>query len=135
MARAFTATITGIRATKRKLSSVSDAVQIENARAMDIMVKRIEADAKRLVPRKTANLQRTITSEVEFSTRGGVIGLVGANTKYAKRLEDPKKGLRHRTRRGFIGKPTPYLIPALNKNFGPITRAIVGAVKRSFKLR
>ena len=133
MADRISVKIRGLRATIKKLSALRRSVNTNTAEAMKIIVLDVEADAKRIVPRKTANLQRTITSEVEERARQGPIGLVGANTVYARRLEDPSKGLKHRSRKSFIGRPTPYLIPALTRNFRKIVKGISKAVKNSMR--
>ena len=125
-------TVRGLKTTRKKFKQLRDEVRKNSIDALDRIVKKVEADAKRIVPRDTANLQRTINSEVEVRPRS-IIGLVGANTKYAKRLEDPKKGLKHQSRRSLRGKPTPYLVPALTKNFNTIVRGISFAVKTGVK--
>ena len=48
--------------------------------AMEKVVKKIEADAKRNAPVKTGTLRRSITSRVE---EGGKLGKVGTNLPYA----------------------------------------------------
>ena len=132
MADKFSARITGIRATRGKMAFLRQAVIVENVAEMQITVKRIEAEAKRIAPRKTADLLRTINSEVESSDRR-VTGLVGANKKYAPKLEDPDNDLKHRTRKGFLGKPTPFLVPALQRNFSKISSGVAKAVKRAVR--
>ena len=124
--------VRGIKTTRKKFKQLRDSVRQNSIDALDRIVKRIEADAKRIVPRDTANLQRTINSEVEVRPRS-IAGLVGANTKYAKRLEDPKKGLKHQSRRSLRGKPTPFLVPALEKNFNRINSEIAKGVKTAVR--
>ena len=124
--------VTGIKTTRKKFKQLRDSVRQNSIDALEGIVKRIEADAKRIVPRDTANLQRTINSEVEVRPRS-IAGLVGANTKYAKRLEDPKKGFKHQSRRSLRGKPTPYLVPALEKNFNRINSEISKGVKTAVR--
>ena len=124
--------VTGIKTTRKKFKQLRDSVRQNSIDALDKIVKRIEADAKRIVPRDTANLQRTINSEVEVRPRS-IAGLVGANTKYAKRLEDPKKGLKHQSRRALRGKPTPYLLPSLEKNFKRVVDGISLGVKEAVR--
>ena len=124
--------VIGIKTTRKKFKQLRDAVRQNSIDALDGIVKRIEADAKRIVPRDTANLQRTINSEVEVRPRS-IAGLVGANTKYAKRLENPKKGLKHQSRRALRGKPTPYLLPSLEKNFKRVIDGISRGVKEAVR--
>ena len=133
MARALTVKVTGIKTTQKRFKRLVDAVQSETAREMDTLVKDIEGDAKRIAAKKKGFHQRSINSEVEVGTRSGVIGIVGANQKYSKRLEDPDAGLKHRSRQGFIGKPTPSLLPALAKNHVRIVKGISRGVKRAIK--
>ena len=129
MADGITIKIKGIRALRKNLSRLRKSVNDETAKELEELVTDVEATAKRIVPRKTANLQRTITSEVEERARQGPIGVVGANTVYAKRLEDVRSGTKHRSRKGFIGRPTPYLIPALQSNLSKILKGIRKAIK------
>ncbi len=124
--------VTGIKTTRKKFKQLRDSVRQNSIDALEGIVKRIEADAKRIVPRDTANLQRTINSEVEVRPRS-IAGLVGANTKYAKRLEDPKKKLKHQSRRALRGKPTPYLLPSLEKNFKRVIDGISLGVKEAVR--
>ena len=133
MADGITIKIKGIKTVRNKLARLRVAVNQETADEMEGLVKDVEADAKRIVPLKKANLQRTITSEVERRKRQGPIGVVGANTVYAGRLEDPSKGLKHATRKGFIGKPTPYLIPALSRNLTKILNGLKKALKKAIR--
>ena len=133
MADKFTAKIKGLRTSQKKLLGLAASVTAETKDEMDIIVKDIEREGKRVVPRKSANLQRTINSEVEVSVFKGVIGLVGANTVYAEPLENPKNKTKHRTRKGFVGKPTPYLLPSLKKNFRKIVSGISRGVKKGVK--
>lgn len=124
--------VRGIKTTRKKFKQLRDSVRQNSIDALDGIVKRIEADAKRIVPRDTANLQRTINSEVEVRPRS-IAGLVGANTKYAKRLEDPKKDLKHQSRRALRGKPTPFLLPSLEKNFKRVVDGISSGVKEAVR--
>ena len=133
MADKFSARVTGLQGSRRKLRALVAAVKIENRDEMAVQVKNVEREAKRIVPRKDATLIRTINSEVEISIRKGVIGLVGANTKYAERLEDPDNDLRHRSRKGFVGRRTPYLMPALTRNFRKISQGVANATKRAVR--
>lgn len=129
MADGITIKIKGIRALRKNLSRLRKSVNDETAKELEELVIDVEADAKRIVPRDKSTLIRTIASEVEKRARQGPIGVVGANTVYAKRLEDPSKRLKHATRKGFIGRPTPYLIPALQKNLSKILKGIRKAIK------
>ena len=133
MADGVTIKIKGIRTVMKKLSRLRAAVNEETADEMDGRVKDIEADVKRIIPRKTADLQRTAASEVERRAVQGPIGLVGVNKVYAKPLEDPSKGIKHRSRKGFIGKPTPFLIPALTKNLTKILSGLKKALKKAIQ--
>lgn len=132
MADKFSASITGLRAARGKMALLGGLVLAENADEMEITVKRVEAETKRTVPRKTADLLRTVNSEVE-RTKTKVTGLVGMNKVYAKRLEDPDLDLRHRSRKGFIGKRTPALLPALQRDFTKITSSVAKATKRAVR--
>ena len=132
MADKFSARIVGLRAARGKMSLLGSLVLSENVDEMKITVKRIEAETKRTVARKTADLLRTVNSEVE-TTKMKVIGLVGMNKTYAKPLEDPKTKKKHRSRKGFIGKPTPSLLPALNKDFSRISNSVAKATKRAVR--
>lgn len=132
MADKFSARITGLRAARGKMSLLGSLVISENADEMEITVKRIEAETKRTVARKTADLLRTVNSEVEKS-KTRVIGLVGMNKVYAKRLEDTDLDLRHRSRKGFIGKRTPALLPALRRDFTKISASVAKATKRAVR--
>ena len=120
----------GIRVAARKMKKVSAAINNETTDEMKVRIKDVEKEAKRIVPRKTANTQRTIASEVEEDAKKGPIGLVGANSPQSPRLEDPKKGLKHATRTGFIGRPTPFMLPALKRNQRAISAGIGKAVVR-----
>ena len=124
--------VSGLRGSQRKLAKLRAAVKNETRDEMAARVKDVETEAKRIAPRKTANLQRTISSEVE-DKRAGPIGLVGVDTVYAPRLEDPTKGLRHRSRGGFLGKPTPFLLPALTRNARAIVSGITKAVRTAVR--
>ena len=133
MADKFTIKITGIRGARRKLAALAANLQEESADDMAIRVKDIEREAKRIVPKDTANLQRTITSEVEIKV-GKIQGLVGANTKYALPLEAPKgRDPRHRSRKGFIGRMTAFLLPALTRLLRAIVKGQEKAVKRAVR--
>ena len=133
MADKFSARITGIKATNGKMAFLRKAVIVENVAEMQVIVKRIEAEAKRIVPKsKVAQLIKTVNSEVE-STNRKVTGLIGANKTYAPKLEDPKSNLKHASRKGFIGKPTPFLVPALQRNFSKISSGVAKAVKRAVR--
>lgn len=124
--------VRGLKAARGSIRKLGAEVMDQLGDELEVLVKKVEGDAKRIVPRKTANLERTITSEVE-EKKGSIIGLVGANTIYAKRLEDPKSGLRHASRSGFIGKPTPYLLPALTKNLKRIVSGVSKGIRRATK--
>lgn len=124
--------VRGLKAARGSIRKLEAEVRDNLGDEIEVLVKKVEGEAKRIVPRKTANLQRTIASEVE-EKKGAVIGLVGANTIYAERLEDPKSGLRHASRSGFVGKPTPYLIPALSRNLKRIVAGISKGIRRATK--
>ena len=87
--------VRGIKTTRKKFKQLRDSVRQNSIDALDRIVKRIEADAKR--------------------------------------LEDPKKGLKHQSRRSLRGKPTPYLVPALEKNFNRINSEIAKGVKTAVR--
>lgn len=124
--------VKGIKTTRKKFKQLRDAVRQNSVDALDRIVKRVEGDAKRIAPQDTSTLLRTIASEVEVLPRS-IAGLVGVNVKYAKRLEDPDKGLKHRSRKGFIGKPTPFLVPALEKNFNRINAELSKGIKTAVR--
>ena len=124
--------IRGIKTTRKKFKQLRDAVRQNSIDALDSIVKRIEADAKRIAPKKIGDLQRAINSEVEVRP-ASLAGLVGVNIKYAPRLEDPKKGLKHRSRRSLRGKPTPFLVPSLEKNFNRINSELAKGVKSAVR--
>ncbi len=132
MADKFSARITGLRAAKGKMRLLTRVVTEENAEEMEVTVKRIEAETKRTIARKTADLLRTANSEVETTPRR-VTGLVGLNKVYARPLEDPDLDLRHRSRKGFIGKRTPALGPALRRDFSRISNSVAKATKRGIR--
>ncbi len=132
MADKFSARIIGLQATRGKMSLLGSLVLSENVDEMKVTVKRIEAETKRTIARKTADLLRTVTSEVETS-KTKVTGLVGMNKVYAKPLEDPETTLKHRSRKGFIGKPTPSLLPALRRDFSRTSAGVAKATKRAVR--
>jgi len=126
----------------------------ETRKGITRSVIQIEADAKRIVPKDTNNLMRTLTHEVV--THGNdITGRAGSNATYAKVVEDgrragapmPPEGSllawmrRHGidvsaefavrraiSRRGT--RPQPYLKPALDKNRPEITRQMMAVLKR-----
>lgn len=124
----------------------------ETRKGIQKSVIQIEADAKRLVPTDTHNLQRTITHEV--TTQGtNVIGRAGTNSNYGKIVEDgrtpgrmpPPGALLGWMRRHGIDaryefvvarsinrrkRPRPYLKPALAKNRAAITREMDQVLRR-----
>ena len=132
MADRITLTVKGLRASRRKVAVLRNAVRKETKDEMEIQVKDVERDAKRIAARKTAAHQRTINSAVELNPKG-VVGLVGANQVYSPDLEDPEKDLRHRSRKALRGRPTPSLLPALKRNFRRIVRGQSNAVKRAIQ--
>lgn len=123
--------VKGIKTARRKLASLSANLREESADDMAIRVKDVEREAKRIAPRDTGNLLRTISSEVEvLATK--IQGLVGVNVKYALPLEVPEtRDPRHRSRKGFIGRKTAFLLPALARNTSAIVSGIKKAVKRA----
>lgn len=131
MADVITTRITGLTKTLSKFGRIPKILLDELEEEFGVLVLRIEAKAKSLVPRKSGNLFRTIASEVERDLFN-VKGLVGANTVYAKRQELDTT-FRHRSRKGFIGKPTPYLFPALKANLIRVNRGIINAVRKAAK--
>lgn len=133
MARALQVKVVGLKTAIKKVSRLRSLVKSEIIDEMEIMVKVVERDAKRRAAKDKGFHQRSINSEVEI-TKLQIIGLVGANQKYSKRLEDPDEDLKHRSRKGFIGKPTPSLLPALEKNQKRIVRVIARAVKKAMKM-
>lgn len=125
--------IKGLKAARKKLGALARNLQAESLEDMGIRVKDVEREAKRIVPRDTANLLRTISSEVEVRA-GRIQGLVGANTKYALPLEVPEsRDPRHRSRKGFLGRKTAFLLPALTKNLRAIVKGQEKAVKRAVR--
>ena len=124
--------VKGLRGSQRKLAKLRAAVKNETRDEMAARVKDVEKEAKRIVPRKSATTQRTIVSEVE-DKRAGPIGLIGVNAVQAPALEDPKKGLKHRSRGGFLGKPTLFLLPALTRNARAIVSGITKAVRTAVR--
>ena len=132
MAQALTVKVKGLKTARKNFSKLKSAVNKEIFNEMEILAFMVEADAKRRAAKDKGFHQRSITSEVEVK-KGQVIGLVGANQKYSKKLEDPDADLRHRSRKGFIGKKTPSLLPALAKNHRRIVNKIAGAVKKAIK--
>ena len=133
MARTLQVKVVGLKTARNKVSRLRSLVKSEIIDEMEIMVKVVERDAKRRAAKDKGFHQRSINSEVEI-TKFQIIGLVGANQKYSKRLEDPDEDLKHRSRKGFIGKPTPSLLPALERNHKRIVRVNARAVKKAMKM-
>ena len=121
----------GIKAAQKKMGALKRNLQDEVFQDLSIRVKDVEREAKRIAPRDTGNLLRTISSEVEvLATK--IQGLVGVNVKYALPLEVPEtRDPRHRSRKGFIGRKTAFLLPALARNTSAIVSGIKKAVKRA----
>lgn len=132
MAKILTIKVRGIKITRKLIKALEKNVRIDTADEMKIVILNIEGDTKRRAARKEGFHQRSINSEVEIEKKQ-VIGLVGANQKYSPRLEDPDKGLKHRSRKGFIGKPTLALLPALAKHHGRIVKGVSRGVKKAIK--
>ena len=120
-----------IKAAQKKMGALKRNLQDEVFQDLSIQVKQVEREAKRIAPRDTGNLLRTISSEVEvLATK--IQGLVGVNVKYALPLEVPEsRDPRHRSRKGFIGRKTAFLLPALARNTSAIVSGIKKAVKRA----
>ena len=131
MADRLSIRVKGIKAARKKMGDLKRNLQDEVFQDLSIQVKQVEREAKRIAPRDTGNLLRTISSEVEvLATK--IQGLVGVNVKYALPLEVPEsRDPRHRSRKGFIGRKTAFLLPALARNTSAIVSGIKKAVKRA----
>ncbi len=89
----------------------------------------VEAEARRRVPKKSGRLERTGRSAITERKPGLIRGSLGFNTKYAARLE--LEALRHRSKPGFVGKPTPYIMPALLSKKSDIVIEIARATREA----
>ena len=94
--------------------------QLNTALQKDMMqaVLMVEADSKKMVPVDTGRLRASITHEVREIAKGVIQGKVGTNVSYGFFQE-----------LGSSRTPaSPYLRPALEKNWPEIVRMIRGAL-------
>lgn len=142
----FTIDTHAIRALAAKLSHAQPVILAEMTTGMQKAMTQIEADAKRVVPVDTHALQRSI-SHVVHQGGGGVVGIIGAHTPYARAIEEGRGAVVIRPKAGKflvfeVGgdtvfarevhqparAPRPYLKAAITQNRAAIQREFGQAV-------
>lgn len=125
--------VRGLRETQRNMRALSRNTARRVEMAVEDSADQVVSTASRLVPVKTSRLLRTINQQRTAAPRGTIRHVVGADTEYARFLEDPEGNRKHRSRKGRIGKPTPFLFPAVQLNFKNIERNVTKAVRAAIR--
>lgn len=142
-----------VQALAQKLTNAQPIIRDEMLTGMRRSMTQIEADAKRDVPVDTHALQRSITHTVTQGN-GGVVGIIGAHTPYARAIEEGRPAIVIRPKKGKylvfeIGGQTifarevnqparaarPYLKTAITKNRAAIQREFGQAVPQRIARR
>lgn len=131
----------------RKLDNISDTGSY--VATMNKLCRKVERTAKEFCPRKTGNLKRSITHEVDVSGRD-IVGVVGTNTEYAPYVEFgtgkfAAEGNGRKTPWAYTDeatgeliwtagqKPQPFLHPALDAHRDEIRKELGKAVRTEAK--